>query len=323
MSGSLKECKIEGKDAEVDSFVACIAAALKYWGREYEYEYIAGLSGTPFSPTWYESEDCMAWWTEFGNHNRIKFLGKSLGFHVIESPKMSYEEYKRTGERSRELKEFWERAKEAVGEGKIVLVGTWPSWAIIRSWDEGTDDIKLASLEYLTGICKVESLTEAYILTPGPAEYTRADSIKEALRFGADIADGTFSPPGFKFGGKLYDAILKRMEHDLFCEPCGEDGWSCALRTMARVNGTNTDAVNFLEFAREFLGQQVPASELGEAVRGYKSIVEISGEYMNRDLLKENWNDADFRAGFVAKIQAMKDAHRDAAGVLRRLANSI
>ncbi len=323
MSGDLLECRIEGKDAEVDSFASCIHAALRYWGREFEYEYIAGLAGTPFSPTWYESEDCMAWWTEFGNGNRIKFVGKSLGFHVVESPKMSYEEYRKTGEITKEHSEFWDRAKEAVISGEVVLVKTWPSWSIITRWDDDYSKIELSTMQHLKELCSVQPFMEAYILTPGPAEYTRAESLKEALKFGADVADGTFHVPGFQYGGKLYEAILKRMEHDVFCESCGDKSWSCALRTMARVHGTNNDAVSFLEFAGEFLGDQLPKTVLNEAIKGFRAIADLSRAYLNRELLEDNWNDAGFRDEFTSKVQSMKVRHRDTAGILRRLAGGL
>jgi hypothetical protein len=58
---------------------------------------------------------------------------------------------------------------------------------------------------------------------------------------------------------------------------------------------------------------------LNEAIRGYRAIADMSGAYMNREMLEDNWNDAGFRDEFTAKVQSMRVRHRDTAGILRRL----
>ena len=208
MKPNLTEIKIEANDAEVDSFAACILAACRYWQREYDYDYIAGLTGSAFSPVWWQGESCTAWWTEFGNDTRVRFLGEALGFTVEESPEMTHEDFEASGEMSSELAGFWNRAKEAVQSGKVVIIGSWPCWSVIKSWDDDISEIGLESLAYLGGICAPHPLSKLYILTPAPADLTRMDAIKEAVRFGADIADGSFELPKFAFRTGYFNSLF-------------------------------------------------------------------------------------------------------------------
>lgn len=324
MSPDLSEITIEGNDAEVDSFVACITAALKYWGRDHDYDYFAGLSGSAFSPIWHEDESCAAWWTEFGNDKRVGFLGKALGFTVRESPEMEKEEYEKRGELSPELRRFWKRVGEEVQEGRVVMVGSWPCWSIITKWD---DDISKLGLETVDGLgdirCAPNPLAKVYILIPGPAVMTRLEAIKEALKFGADVADGTFKAPGFSYGGKLYDAIIERLAYEHFCGDCAERSWSCVNRTMVRVAGTNRSAVAFLEFAGEFLGKQLPQPALETVVRGYRKMSEIAESYSGGALLRDNWDREDFREEFKTKVQDLQSTHKDTSRIMRRLSESV
>ena len=324
MGPDLSEIKIEGNDAEVDSFVACITAAVKYWGRDYDYDYFAGLAGSAFSPVWHEAETCGAWWTEFGNDKRIRFLGQAVGFYVRESPEMSVEEYDAKGELKPELARFWKQAGEALQEGKVVLTGSWPCWSIITKWDE---DISKLGLESVPGLgrvsCAPHPLAKTYVLTPGPAVMTRLKAIKEALKFGADIADGTFKALGFSYGGKLYDAILDRMTFEHFCGDCGGKSCNCVHRTMVRIAGVNRSAVRFLEFAGEFLGRQLPKPALDTVTRGYGKMAEIADSYSNRAVLCENWDRKDFKEEFASKVRQLHVTHRDMSKIFRRLSQSI
>jgi len=323
MGSELKDIRVEGIDAEVDSFATCIAAAIKYWGRGYEYDFVAGLSGTVFSPTWYESEDCMAWWTETGNGHRIKFLGKTLGFNIRESPVMFREEYDEKKELSRDLARFWDRAKGAVADNQVVLVKTWPAWSIITEWNDDFSQIGIATVENLKSLIKPDLLNRAYILTPGPAGFTRMEAIRAAIKFGADMADGTFKLKGFQYGGKIYEMILKRLDAEYFCGTCEQESCKCAVRTMTRIHGTNNDAYNFLTFAGEFMGRQVPKPALEAAIKGYGEIRDLSGAYLDRDVVCDNWEEMEFKTQFAKKVQAMRVAHKDLAKFLRRLSDEI
>ena len=324
MSPELTDIKVEGNDAEVDNFAAVITAAVNYWGRDYDYDFIAGLSGSAFSPVWWMKESCAAWWTEFGNDTRIRFLGKALGFHVVESPDVSDAEYAKTGVLPREMEEFWDRAKEAVGEGKIVIMHTWPCWSIITEWNDDITKLGLASVSGFGGtICAPYRSAKLYILTPGPAELTRAEAFKEALEFGADIADGSYERPGFAYGGKIYDAILGKAAEKHFCGDCKDKSWSCVCRTMNRIEGSNSTAARFFDMASEFLGTQLPAPVVDAIKKGYQSVAEYAGAYTNCEILKDNWDQGKFRDDFYNRVTHMKLEHGKLSKPFRRLANTI
>jgi hypothetical protein len=320
-SMKLDEIVVEGVDAEVDSFIACITAAIKFWGRDYDYEYIAGLAGTAFSPAWNENESCGAWLTELGNDMRIKFLGKALGFFVRESPDVALSG---DGVQSGEYEKFIERVKEALQEGKIVIAATWPYWSIIKKWSDIPENIKLATLEgSASPMCALKPDTRLYILGPAPAEITRMEALREAIKFGADVADGNFTNKNFHFGGKLYEEILRRLRQDSFCEDCGERSCNCVHRTMERVAGINKSAASFLEFAGEFMGSSLPKPALENVVRGYRTISELAGSYDDQVLICENWSDKGFREVFSQKVTAIQETHRDASILLRRIADHL
>lgn len=324
MSPELTEIKVEGNDAEVDFFAACIEAAVRYWGRDYDYDFIAGLSGSAFSPVWWMEESCAAWWTEFGNDSRIRFLGKAVGFYIVESPDVSDEDFAKTGELPSEMEKFWNRVKDAVQEGKIVLMHTWPCWSIITEWNDDIAKLGLASVSSMGGMfCAPYRSAKMYILTPGAAEMTRAEAYKEALKFGADVADGTYKRPGFAYGGKLYDAILGKAGDEYFCGDCKEKSWSCACRTMNRVEGSNRSADRFLEEADEFIGSQLPEPVVDTVRSGYRTVADYAGSYTNCEMLRDNWDQEKFRDEFYNRVTHMKLEHGKLSKAFRRLADTI
>jgi len=324
MAKNLKDIKIEGSEAMIDSFAACIAAAISYWGRGYEYEYVAGLSGAVFSPAYWTKEDCAAWWMEFGNDRRIKFLGKALGFHVRESPAVLHDKMQDESEMSLDMKRFWQRVKEAVEENKVVIMGTWPCWSIVNEWNDDVTKLGLATVDGPVGeLCKPYWFKKVYILTEGPATFTRKEAIRGALRMGADIADGTYTQPDFKYGGKLYDEIIVGLEKKNFCESCGEKSCSCVARTMSRIHGAASGAVDFLEMAGIFFGPELPKPALESVMGSYGKIAETSKTYADSEVVCDNWADNGFRSAFKESLMAIQTAHHEGARIFRRMVEGI
>ena len=145
MKRQLHIIAIEGDSDSLDSFAACITAALKHWSKPADYDLVAGLSGAAFSPVWDESEDCTGWWMEFGNDHRVGFLGHSLGFTVESSPDVPPQEFERMGKLPEENQRFWERARDAVQSGTVVLMGNWPVWRILTGWSDDIRQLPMAS----------------------------------------------------------------------------------------------------------------------------------------------------------------------------------
>jgi|GEM_PF-6929659 len=48
----MKNIEIKENANRIDSFVACITSGLKTWGKQYQIDYVSGLSGAAFSPVW-------------------------------------------------------------------------------------------------------------------------------------------------------------------------------------------------------------------------------------------------------------------------------
>ena len=317
MTNPLANVRIQGRDADVDSFAACIAAAIEYWGRGFDYIFVAGLSGSVFSPTLNENESCTAWWTEFGNDSRIKFIGNALGFTSKTSP-----DYK--GDRSAgEVEDFWNLARDSALKGKIVVIGTWPCWSIVTDWPDDLFAPGITSLPAVEGIIKPDASNRVYILTEGTATMTRNHALREALKFGADVAEGKFSLPGFSFGGKLYDAMGKHLADEHYCPDCLERSYNCALRTLARIHGVNNTAVEFMEHAGMFLGRQVPQPAVAAVARGYREIADLASKYLDTNSFKQNWPDPGFRAELISDINRMSEAHFRTSRLLRNLIENI
>ncbi len=324
MSPDLKDIRVEGNDAEVDAFAACITAAVDYWGRDYDYDFIAGLTGSAFSPVWWMEETCSAWWTEFGNDSRMDFLGEALGFQYRESPDYEPGVFKGMDELPPDGRRFWERVGEAVEAGKIVIMHTWPCWSIITEWNDDITKLGLASVSDMGGrLCAPYPTAKLYILSGGTVQYTRSGALKQALVFGADVADGTFKRPGFAYGGKLYEAILGKAGNQYFCGVCKEKSHSCVCRTMNRVAATNATAVRFLEFAGEFLGDQVPQPALEAVIKHYQAVAEYAGNYTDCELLKADWENNGFQQEFYKRVGLMQIEHKTMAKTFRRIADTL
>jgi hypothetical protein len=323
MAEPVDSIELLGNPNEVDSFATCLTAAITRWGRQFDYSYVAGLTGSVFSPVLAEDESCSAWWMEFGNDNRMELLGKALGFAYRGSPEVSREEFEAAG-RLPELNErFWNSAREAHANGRIVLIGTWPCWSIVTSWSGDLHQPDVASLKGFGGLCKPHPTSKLYILSDVPARMTRVEAIREALRFGADLADGTFTRPGFSYGGKLYGAVLDRLDQDCFCADCREKSFNCAVRTMKRVRATNSTAVEFLTHAGEFLGKQIPQRALAAVMKGYQTIADLAEAYIDNEAVHARWADEAFQARFRSDVERMRETHVQTARLLRNLVDHL
>lgn len=325
MTTTLNDLQFPGIETEnVDSFSACLASAANYWKRDFNYSFMAGLTGSAFSPAWCVSEDCVAWWMEGGFPQRLDFVGRTVGFFVNESPNMSREEYESQGAVSDEILKFRELARDAVKADEIVLVWSWPLWGIIKKWDDEIEKIELATVPGpASSLARVWPLSKMYILNPGPPELTIYDALIEAMKFASSVASGDIDNSRYKYGGSLYQAMIDKLKDDPYCGPCGDKSWSCVLRTMARIVGLNRTCVEFLEFAGEFLGELLPKNEMGLAVKNYKAISEIAGKYVDSDLLRDNWDADEFKVGYKSDVEKMLELHRGCATALRVLSSGL
>jgi len=309
---------IEGDSDSLDSFAACITAALKHWGCHADYDLVAGLSGAAFSPVWDETEDCTAWWMELGDDNRTGFLGEALGFTAEASPDLDYREYERVG-LPEENQRFWKRVRDAVQAGTVVLMGNWPVWRILTGWN---DDLKQLRMSSPTGmpIPNVFPFSKLYILTPSDPTLTPRDAVVGALKFGADIASGAFTRPGFRYGGALYQEAANRLREKVFCVPCSPSGrdWSCASRTIWRLRGAHGSAVRFLEYARGELDNSPALSQLDWAAECYRRMLTALKPYTDIERFHRSWDQPGYREKMATDMERVARLHRDAAATLAK-----
>ena len=121
---------------------------------------------------------------------------------------------------------------------------------------------------------------------------------------GRQVADGTFENGRYHYGGALYAATAERLDHEPFCEPCGDRSWSCAIRTLHRIAGTAGSAAGFL-------GQM----GMDEAAEPYRAIETAASIYKGKQL-EAKWGDPAFRAEFKRRFLNLYDLHRQAAATL-------
>ena len=296
-----------------DAFVACLCGILQSWDREADYAYVSGLAGVAFSPVYDEDEDCRAWWMEGGNDIRLDFLGLALGFTVetvrIPDAFDDGKPYDSLDDMPPPRADHFRKLKAALDRGDAVLVPTWPSWSILTGWDE---DMTQLPFETVPGLGDLVSRAWppnrtglAHILSPAEPSLSRDDAIRQALVFGASIADGTFhTKQRFHYGGRLYEAAAKRLDHDPFCEPCGDKSWSCAIRTLYRIAGTAGGAADFLEQVG-LPAEAAPYWEIQTTASQYKS-----------DRFESDWNDPRFMYDLKQTFHQLHRLHAEASTAL-------
>ena len=317
----LPQFRIEGRDADVDSFAACIHGAMKYWGREIDYHYVAGLSGVVFSPAWNKSESCAAWWTELGNNIRIGFLGTALGFQYMASPDKNGSIVE--GKNINRMSEFLKTAKTAVSDGLPVLIGSWPTWSVIKEWDDNLENHRLETVKGpVEKITKPHPTSKLYILTPSNPEMSKKRAIRESIKFGEEIASGKFVKEGFEYGGSLYGEFLRKLDDEHFCPDCKGRSHNCAARTIERVRGLQLSAVEFLKIvATQYEGTVTKTSILGIA-SGYQFMADTL-EPFNFSSLKENWGNKahmdELKKSLVTVIKMHEGASRALGKVIGEL----
>ena len=310
-----------------DSFIACLCAILESWGQPADYAYVAGLSGIAFSPVLDTGENCRAWWTEGGDDIRLDFLGRALGFAVEKTTTESgsgdtvWDTHPEPDELPESHRRYLYRLKRALADGDGVIVRTWPTWSVLTGW---SSDVTRLSFETVSGFKELCARVQpphktelAYVFTHTDPVLLKEDAIYEALTFGAQVAAGSFKDERFKYGGTLYDAIADRLDHDPFCDPCGEKSHTCAYRTFHRVVGTAQSAIDFLEQTCVVIDTHPDART--RAIDRYRSLIATTAPYIDGQSLSAGWSDPVFHAELKENVLRMRSLHDDATKALGEL----
>jgi hypothetical protein len=246
---------------------------------------------------------------EAGNDARIEFVGHALGFSVEPSP-----------EDSEDRAEFAHRAGAAVAEGGVVICRAWPCWSIVRDWHEDPGRRRYLTPAGLESFFEAVPGASLYVLRPAEPALTRCEALREAVRFGADVASGRAGVPGCQYGGRLYDAWLLRLENEQLCPDCGENGWRCAERTASRARGTQISAAHFLSRAQSFLPALAGDPSVGEAAGSYGIMADALEQYTWGSGLRGTWGDPGRHEQYVQDVQSVRNLHARAADHLARIA---
>ncbi len=317
-----KPINIQGRADVTDSFTACIAAVLESWGRPEPYDYIAGLSGTAFTPIQVLGENCTAWWMEGGSDVQISFLGEALGFSVESHKrtgkvdwKEAEEAYLTTGEWPPAVATYLKILKNGLTENKIVIVRTWPSWSVLTGWSKNEDDLPFETVPGLKPLCRrawgPHKSDTAYLLSPKTDRLDRKTATNQALNRGSRLA-AEFEQDGHRYGGSLYTAAGEQLDEVHFCEACKEDDRGCATRTMKRMGGSVRSAMSFLENLE---------GNNGEALSGkYQEMMDIISPLQKS--LGDKWPDVQFKQDLQKGFEQLSELHRDSAVELSRIAQS-
>lgn len=324
MTTAIQPPQVEGDANRVDSFAACVRAALVAWGREApEQSFLEGLSGAAFAPVCDEDDDCAAWWMEGGNDSRVQFLGRALGFSVVASPRMdgparreAREEYARSQTLSGRVAGFWEEAMKALGEGSVVVTATWPTWSAVTGWDADLRRLPVSSLPGMQALCVSDPLYPSYILTPAEPELTPAAALAAALQFGGQVASGAFSWEAFRFGARLYEAAAQRLEEGPFCGPCGGRAWSCALRTLRRVRGSQASGA-------AFLSQAGAREDLDPAIERYQTMGRMVDRHLAGHRVRESWEDEIYQYQLKQTFHHLAGLQRQVGQALNAAAGAV
>jgi hypothetical protein len=303
LPGPIRPIAIHGYAWEVDSFAACVHAALLSWGRDVAYDCVAALAGDAFSPALRTDAACASGWTEPGSDERIEFLGHALGFRVDYAPDA------RLGGRMA----FGERAREAIEGGDAVLCGSLPCWSIVTRWDNDPAQRTLAAPAGVSAPCTASESSVYYIIRPSERTLTRCEAIREALRFGAAVAAGTHDLHGVAYGGEIYDEWLTRLDGDCFCDGCGDGGWGCAEWMASRVRAGQLSATRFLNRAQDVLLDRRAEPDLRDAAGAYARMALILGEYGMGGDLEKVWRDDRLHARYDSDLRTVRDLHLEAA----------
>lgn len=298
--------RLQGNEHEVDSLVACIQATMAYWGQTVPYEYAAGLLGSAFSPALSEDRTCAAWWMESAADARIAFSGHALGFEVERS-------LARNVKSPQAISSFVRHAATALGRGGVVLCNARPRWGIAIGWSDDLSHVSFATPRGLEAGRTETPWTAMYVLRPCERSLSQGEALREALRFGAEVAVGTYAPEGSSYGGRLYDAWLARLTKEHFCPKCGQNGWKCAERTASRARGTQLAAAGFLEQTKAFLPGGCGTGRVDKIAASYAAMAKKLAPYVAGCGLNGIWSDPLKRARYAQDVADVRHLHHTAA----------
>ncbi len=298
--------RVAGRHYEVDSFVACVQAALSFWNRPVPYHWVAGLSAAAFAPTLEAGCACAGCIAASCGDMRLAFLGHALGFNA---------------ERLR-ASEGRLRARQAAQEGQVVLCDSPPAWGILTDWPKG-QQARLARPAGLPHSDLVAEGSSLYVLRPAERCLTSYEAFREALCFGAELASGDCDGEDRVFGERTYDRWLQQADGSDFCPNGRPDGWRCARKAASRACTTQREAVRFLASGGNFPVPRRAARALNSAADAYGTMASALACQAHGARAQAGQARSEDRGAYRTAVSRARRLHRRAARHLRAAARRL
>ena len=292
---------------QCDSFAVSIQGAMTVWGRRASYDCVAAMCGTAFCPPLLTNEPCAGRWTDYDSDARVEFLGHAFGFVVERCPPEGA---------ARKFDCFARHARRALLRNDVVLDGSNWHWVRVVEWPEETREVQVTGPNGSEQRRAIGPGSRAYVLHPVEHSISRAEALREGIRFGAKVAAGEYQGGQAAYGGRIYDAWLERLHGPQFCGACADKGWRCAEKTGARVRAGHLSAARFLERASAFLGHLPCGESLREASRSYAQMAAALVPYSVGCDLHGILSEPARRRRYAEDIGRVRSLHQAAAGHL-------
>ncbi len=288
-------------------------SAVGHWGTKAAYECIGALSGTVFAPALCVGASRSTSWHSCTSDMRIEFMGHALGFTVERPPAMAYRS-------AAVARTFVDHAAQALSEGAVILCGTWPCWEMATEQDGGVDQLCALRVSREGGERPLPPAARVYVLQNAVHTLTRCEAIREALRFGANVASGAYKQNGHAFGHCFFEAWSEAVSDGRPCPESDDGCLHCAHRTVRRVCRMEFAASGFLDRAKSALEPTLSAKGLTAAARAYEAMGEVLQPYTREGYLQETWRNVDLRGDYAANVDRLSQLHSRAAEGLTTLA---
>lgn len=323
-TASSSSVEVTGDPNVHDSFISALCAVLRSWGRDVDYDHVAGLAGIAFSPLYNEGEACRAWWMEGRADQRLDFMAAALGFTVEAIPRDSVPEdqaWNSNPDPARVpalTRRHHAALQTAVESGKVVLVNTWPSWSVLTGWSDEFGQIQFVTMpgfgDLVRRVWGPERTSVAYVLSPAEPTLSEAQVTAAAIEYGAAIARGQIGDDGLRYGGQLYTAAARSLDDTPFCPACGVESAGCASRTLKRMQGTAQAAARFLAYAAVVDGGL--KQKLTESAHRYEEIAAMAAPHIDWEAFGQHWDDPAYRRQLKTDLLRMQALHTQAAEAL-------
>ena len=296
MTKNMLDLKVHGDPDAVDSFAACLCAALEYFNQPASYPFVEALTGTCFAPCHNTGEDCVGWMVDGGNAARAAWMAEALGLSlkiIRLDPAASmerewFDQYQQTGVVPAAQKAYLEQVKSALESGGAILLGTWPAWSVLNGWDDNLAKLPFATTPGFEGVVSQivpPALSRvALVFTPASPSLSREAVIRETLRYGARIASGEVSPglEGYdskiEYGPGVYTMLAGLSREPHLCPGCQEHG--CFQRAVKRIHNGQESAVAFLKSEREWAPDAVHGLSLENLIEEYDHMALLTSKYI-------------------------------------------